>query len=237
MLNNIIASNVNCSDQCANFRINAPSTCPHCGFAVSPLILSSHYVVLKESYYEDNNQYRIFVKFMCNNCLKAFDSEYSYNHSLTDSFKYALNLDVTYPVFHAEPTHSDEIKELSERFVQIYNQSHFAEESTLCEICGMGYRKALEFLIKDYVIKIHPDSEEEIKNTMLGPCIKKYIDNNRIKTLATASTWLGNDETHYCRKHKDYDLESLKSFIHATESFINSEMEAIKAEELIKSSH
>ena len=72
---------------------------------------------------------------------------------------------------------------------------------------------------------------------MLGSCIKKYIDNNRIKTLATASTWLGNDETHYCRKHKDYDLESLKSFIHATESFINSEMEAIKAEELLNSSH
>lgn len=100
----------------------------------------------------------------------------------------------------------------------------------------MGYRKALEFLIKDYAIKLNPDKSEKIKNISLSNCINDFINNERIKKLAKASAWLGNDETHYCRKHDEYDLKSLKSFLNATESFINSEMEAIKAEELLQKS-
>ena len=119
-------------------------------------------------------------------------------------------------------------------FVQIYSEAHTAEESNLKEICGMGYRKALEFLIKDYAIKLHPDDEETIKSTPLAKCIDSYIDNSRIKSLAKASAWLGNDETHYVRKHDDYDLESLKAFLKAAESFIDSELQAIKADELLK---
>ena len=106
-------------------------------------------------------------------------------------------------------------------FVQIYSEAHTAEESNLKEIRGMGYRKALEFLIKDYAIKLHPDDEETIKSTPLAKCIDSYIDNSRIKSLAKASAWLGNDETHYVRKHDDYDLESLKAFLKAAESFID----------------
>ena len=108
-----------------------------------------------------------------------------------------------------------------------------AENMGLSEICGLGYRKALEFLIKDYGILFHPDDEEKIKNMALSPCINTYIDNPRIKTLATASAWIGNDETHYVRKHEDYNLEHLKIFISATVSFINSELSYLKAEQLL----
>ena len=68
---------------------------------------------------------------------------------------------------------------------------------------------------------------------VLSPCINTYIDNPRIKTLATASAWIGNDETHYVRKHEDYNLEHLKIFISATVSFINSELSYLKAEQLL----
>lgn len=64
---------------------------------------------------------------------------------------------------------------------------------------------------------------ESIKSLMLSPCINKYIDNPKIKTLATASTWLGNDETHYVRKHEDYNIEHLKVFISSVAAFIESD--------------
>lgn len=47
---------------------------------------------------------------------------------------------------------SDIINEISPGFVKIYNQAHEAEIRLLDDIVGGGYRKALEFLIKDICI-------------------------------------------------------------------------------------
>jgi len=70
------------------------------------------------------------------------------------------------------------------------------------EICGVGYRKSLEFLIKDYLIGRAPEGEgqaaavEAIKKKFLGTCIKEDIEDANIKLVAQRATWLGNDETH-----------------------------------------
>ena len=48
-----------------------------------------------------------------------------------------------------------------------------------------------------------------------------------------ASAWIGNDETHYQRKHENYDINHLKSFIHATVSTIDSDLEVINAQQLL----
>jgi hypothetical protein len=37
-------------------------------------------------------------------------------------------------------------------FLEIYRHAAFAEGDALDQICGPGYRKALEFLIKDYIV-------------------------------------------------------------------------------------
>ena len=66
------------------------------------------------------------------------------------------------------------------------------------QICGTGYRKSLEFLIKDYLISTLPeDQHEAIKNKFLNNCIRDNISNINIKTVASRAVWLGNDETHY----------------------------------------
>ena len=52
------------------------------------------------------------------------------------------------------------------------------------EISGLGYRKSLEFLIKDFAIYNNPEKEEQIKSTWMMKCLKEYIDNEKIKTLA-----------------------------------------------------
>ena len=138
-----------------------------------------------------------------------------------------------YPIPEEKTFFSKGITEISPQFVTIYQQAESAENHSLSEICGLGYRKALEFLIKDYCIFLHPDNEEAIQKKFLSNCIKDYIDNPRIKALAEASAWLGNDETHYIRKHPAYSISDLKVFINATVAFIDSELAVIEAEKLL----
>lgn len=114
----------------------------------------------------------------------------------------------------------NKISELSPQFDKIYNQALAAESSGLDEIAGLGYRKALEFLIKDYAIHEYQDEAESIKSKPLVQCIKNYISADNIKTLAERSAWIGNDEAHYIRKQEDRDVSDMKSFIQAIVYFI-----------------
>lgn len=109
------------------------------------------------------------------------------------------------------------------KFIVIYNQAKEAEERGLKEICGAGYRRALEFLIKDYLIKLGGRKSKEIKETRLGTCIENYIESPNIKDCAKRAAWLGNDETHYIRIWKDKDLEDLKDLIELTANWIRDE--------------
>ena len=106
----------------------------------------------------------------------------------------------------------------------------------LTELCGIGYRKALEFLVKDYAISIHPEHKSQIESSQLARCIADFIDNEKIKTLAKASAWLGNDETHYIRKHQNHNIQDLKRFIKATVAYIDSEFSFTEAFEFLNNS-
>lgn len=97
------------------------------------------------------------------------------------------------------------------------------------EIAGLGYRKALEFLVKDYCIYRSPSDAEAIKSEFLSRCIKTRIDNEKIKTLAERAVWIGNDETHYIRKQEAHDIEDMKQFIQAMVYFVGMELLVDKA--------
>lgn len=207
--------------------VNLPDICPHCGTAIYPTILSSKYFLNK------NNNKDVFVFYFCTKCKKASLSEY-----VEDTYEEQKYYRVaTHPKSNLKVKHSEETSELSPEFVKIYDESYLAEQANLYEICGMGYRKAVEFLIKDFAIKIYPNDSNKIKKLPLSKCISDYINSERIKALALASAWIGNDETHYYKQHKDYNLDSMKAFINAMVNFIDSELQAIKANELIQSLH
>ncbi|MDT2555484.1 DUF4145 domain-containing protein [Enterococcus raffinosus] len=110
-------------------------------------------------------------------------------------------------------------------FKKIYDQSLEAESQGLDEISGIGFRKSIEFLIKEYVIHKNPERTEEVKSKFLG----KVIDDNlkefpKIQTLAKAAVWIGNDETHFVRVHQDKDIQDMKEFLVATALFISAEL-------------
>lgn len=214
-----------------NVKIDIPHTCPRCSVAYSGKPLDS-YFINSESFY-NRHDLSLFSLYFCPNCEKCFMVQYSvidttYNPGYYDSF-----IENIYPAPSSTSEFSSDIETLSPQFINIYKQAELSENAGLLELCGLGYRKALEFLVKDYAIASNPNDEEIIKNQMLSPCINNYIDNRRIKTLATASAWIGNDETHYVRKHEDYDLNHLKAFISAIVSYIDSELSFLKAEALL----
>jgi hypothetical protein len=101
---------------------------------------------------------------------------------------------------------------LSPSFGDIYHQAQAAEQSGLDQIAGLGYRKALEFLVKDYLIRENPSEAETIKQTLLGQCISRFKD-ERIRTAVERAVWLGNDEAHYVRRWQGMDIDDLKRII------------------------
>jgi hypothetical protein len=122
---------------------------------------------------------------------------------------------------------SEIINSISPQFSAIYNQAYYAEQTHLDQICGVGYRKALEFLIKDYLMSKETNDEikEKIKNKFLNNCIQDDVQNENIKNVAKRAVWLGNDETHYIRKWVDKDVSHLKQLIELTVRWIENEVE------------
>ena len=108
-------------------------------------------------------------------------------------------------------------------FVTIYDQAIEAEAMKLDEIVGMGLRKALEYLITDYVVSEHPMDTEKIYKIYLSERINKYITDTRIKDFAKRAVWLGNDETHIKKKWEAMDIENLKELIKLTVNHIEGE--------------
>ncbi|MDE6124032.1 MAG: hypothetical protein K2G22_02240 [Eubacterium sp.] len=203
----------------SEYFVDYPSECPYCNKSIFPSQIISVDVSV-------NNE--IASIFVCNACKKYIFTI----HRKTSVGYHIVN---TFPIPTEIKKFSDSITGLSPKFVKIYEQSSKSESNGFNEICGMGYRKALEFLIKDYAIYRHPENEEDIKNSHLAKCIKDYCDNDKIKNLAQACAWIGNDETHYIRIHEDYSVQELKAFINAAVTLIEAELSFDEATKLLSS--
>ncbi|MEO6960636.1 MAG: hypothetical protein ABIY90_01640 [Puia sp.] len=97
-------------------------------------------------------------------------------------------------------------------FNEIYRQSLVAESSGITQLAGIGYRRAFEFFVKDFAIFKSPGDLEKFKNMALVSVIKNYFS-PEYQPLMERAAWLGNDETHYERKHPEYDITDLKRII------------------------
>lgn len=188
-----------------------PDKCPYCHNNILPI---PHY-----SYFNDYFHFwEVYLSCPHSECLRGFQVSYQSEHNslIFDSY-------ITKGHFESEKFDGKIVK-ISPSFSKIYNEAFQAEQHGLLEVCGMGYRKALEFLIKDYLENKNPESKETIRAKALGSCINQDITDENIKTVASRATWIGNDETHYVREFEDRDLEDLKNLIKLTVYWINSEL-------------
>jgi len=117
-------------------------------------------------------------------------------------------------VFGKPPIQFPEIIQIiSPTFCEIYYQAKVTEEEGFTQICGLGYGKALEFLIKDYAIYLNSSDVDRIKKSSLSECISKYIPDQAIRDSSDLARWLRNDETHYLRKYESHDASDLRGLI------------------------
>lgn len=213
-----------------------PSECPICKRKIKPNFLFGYINI------EKNMMYLLLECLGCNRCfIKSCKCELKNAFSVADINRpkgpaEVRELDensdtIISPNIPNQIVFSDYIINVSSKFVEIYNQAYAAECYSLNEIAGIGYRKSIEFLIKDFLSIGKTDEEKEaVKTKALAQCISQDINNANLKIAASRAVWIGNDETHYIRKHTDKDITDLKRLIDLTVRWIEMECMTKEAE-------
>lgn len=193
-----------------------PTECPICHMGVQPIDRGLGWLIKNETIAEQVLQCPI------EDCQHFFVARYVRDYPKHYKLAYCVPLEP--PVVPQSPT----ISRISPDFCAIYEQAEEAYLLGLVLVAGPGYRKALEFLIKDYIIGELAIERASVENAKLGTCIQDYIKSEEIRETAKRAAWLGNDETHYMRKWKDKELTDLKKLITLTIHWI--EMKTLTAE-------
>lgn len=199
-----------------NWDFLPPEKCPIC----KNLIGINEYV--SPNVIEENKNVEII--FRCNNlkCSKFFIGYY--------------NVDNTTNMLHLRGTHpennisfAEHISVISESFVRIYKEAYTAENLGLEDSAGTSYRKAFEFLIKDYaLLKSGDEHKEKIVIMTANQVINTYFQNPILKDISKRALWLGNDAVHYFRKWDNKSIEDLKKVIQISLHYIEMEYLANK---------
>jgi len=201
-----------------------PDKCPICHVAVTPIDLKA--AVLNFS----GGQICAERLLQCPNgkCRRLFIARHVRSRPQDTTYFFVACV----PVEPVALEQSETISKISADFYEIYQQAHKAEQHGLLLVAGPGYRKALEFLIKDYIISQFKETDPQklaaekaaVEKTLLGSCIKTYVKSDQIKEIAKRAVWLGNDETHYVRRWEDKDLKDLKKLISLTMHWVEMEL-------------
>jgi len=213
--------------QTVNFTVNDyPDKCPICEKQGQPNFISAVGTVG-----QPNPQ--VFVAYRCpvKTCRGLYIANYTLIANRPGNEGYPTQIKVVKSFrFLQVLEFAPNLKTVSATFCEIFQQAAEAEANGLSQIIGPAYRKALEFLVKDFVIKqkVSSDSQKQelVKQTYLGKVIDEFIDEPVIKQCAKRATWLGNDETHYVRKWEEKDINDLKTLIRITQNFIDMSIDA-----------
>ena len=132
-----------------------PDTCPICHYRVEPRF---RHATLRG----ENIQGRAQVVYLCTNqkCWNLFIATYervgSHAVDYPDERFTFQGLAPWNPEVVGFPS---EIEQLSPKFIQVFTEARAAQGMGLTNLVGLGMRKALECLIKDFAISAHPVEE------------------------------------------------------------------------------
>src|SRR5579872_1051581 len=163
-----------------------PDSCPLCHCAIEPVDVGWEFLADQCSPQVIERVLRCPKK----DCQRLFIARYEQYPPGSNVFELAECV----PAKLLDPEFPAELREISPDYCDIYAEAHQAEQLGLLLVAGPGYRKALEFLVKDYVSRLHPEAKEEIDHMPLAACINKYVTDGRLRVVAERAVWLGNDE-------------------------------------------
>lgn len=186
----------------------SPDECPLCHHAMS--IKARYWAQVSDQWLEGIYQCASLQ------CHRLFISVYEQDRN-TGYFYFCKSLPYNPTTRPLDPV----LAEISPEFVETYQQSWSAKQFELLKIAGTGFRRSLEFLVKDYASRDQPENIKElIRKKPMVQCIRDHIQEEGIKTVAERAAWLGNDETHYLRKWEDKDINDLIDLIDSVGNWI-----------------
>lgn len=196
----------------------APDSCPIC-----------HKNILPERKYGWLEDEILQFVFQCPNdaCKRLFIAYYVEDEVVEGSeIKIVYFFKGCAPQIYAKRSFPKEITDISKKFETVYNEAFEAEHRDLNNVCGTGYKKALETLIKDYLMKEIRDKSEIIAlaGMTLSDCISQNVSSLEIQDCARSTEWFGKDGAEYVRAWKKKDLENLKDLIQLTMNWIQNEL-------------
>lgn len=191
-------------DNIVSSEIYIPTLCPQCEFSNNPI---TELIGFKEV-----NSYIICAyTHACTSCHKY--------HFTVQKYLQKRNLGVIMNYPETSNTKFDEvISKTSKKFIDIYQQAELAESHNCYELAGMGYRAALEVLIKDYALNVLHDNKQYIEQLNLNNAIEHYFKgkdyeiNNITANIVRIN---GNNFVHW-DKPEDFNskkaLDTLKEY-------------------------
>lgn len=199
-----------------NVRLDrTPDTCPRCHRSVHPKLLVAQLL---------GERPICQAAFRCTHhkCEEMFLATYFFQGE-TGGRRYFSLRDLS-PLSARSTPFPQVIEDISPEFSRIFHQAERAEAAELDQLVGIGLRKALEFLVKDFATAENPGKESDIRGSMLGSCIAQFINDPNVRECAKRAAWLGNDETHYIRKWETKDVNDLKLLVRLTVNWIESSL-------------
>lgn len=205
--------------------IELPNKCPHC-----QRLTDMHYQ--KITYNKFTKRIEALIRCGYGNCQGFIIGYYELIRNLG-------KLTHTEPPIFKEIELPEFANEISSSFVSIFSEANEATSRGLNQIAGAGFRKACEFLVKDYAKSMIVDTdeidktkkEEQIEKKFVGKVVEEFITDTRVQKVAKRAFWLGNDETHYLRKWTDKDINDLITLIKLTLDWIEIERLSAKYED------
>lgn len=180
-----------------------PSHCPYC-----------HTEVLFEEIYGTHNRTGYYYLVECPKCnccsiLHAPNSSSSI-FNITPDQKLVIEL----------PKH---IRELSPKFCETYTQAVKAENFGLNELVGLGFSKAIECLVYDYLVKVQNDTPV----TNFAQNINKLKDFTDATIQLSLAKFVRNDEIHP-EKQSNFNLDDMKDAIECLITFFDAKYATFK---------
>ena len=106
----------------------------------------------------------------------------------------------------------EDLYALSPAFEEIHKQAMQAYQAGMGRLAVIGFRTALEILMKDFVIYELHENKEKIECLSLNNMIQQYFKSLEDRDYARAIQALGNDCTHYISKHADFNPKDVELF-------------------------
>ena len=148
--------------------------------------------------------------------------------------QYRLGPDGEYDLLSVSPLtarredFSPEIRAFCPPFVEVHHQAQEAEARGLHQLAAMGFRNALELLVKEHAMREDPEAAEAIWTMPLGACVARYVADPTIQACAARAAWLDDGDALHLRHWESRDPTELRTLVRLTVNWLENVLLARK---------